>query len=727
MKKLEKILDYIRDCQQAFFYYLPSSIIVLFLYFSLLGIAQAQDILLILGEKLGNGFLLGFFAIVFFVGINWYSSRLIYIINGKTIDEENDILRTYPRFIGYHSALAIELAIISLPNLSNIDRASYFFFLGEFCLYFFLNFYFGQPRSAIKVVIASLTGAVLPPLFMLPFWNHEDPETFLGLLAFVMLIGIIKSAFIFVTHYRRRYLVKGVTLSTQKSSEPGNTLTKKILFYHERFLIRMGANPQMAGVESPFFFAYHIVISALFLIYIVTLNSPSFAITLTPFTVALLGICMLIALFNLSLTYSTRYKFRFFVVFILFAMFAYKLYDPHKVRTFESNPEDLKPIPIDSFASLWENHPCRKDEILKGDYDVYVVLNNGGATRAAAWSTGVLARLMEVDSGYFGKHLLCMAGSSGGSVGNMAFYNWLQSTGTDYEVLGQYAKLAEDLRRGDYLSYPVAWYLGPDMISTFFPFFLNISKDRAIALEQAHEYVTEEGVSGGQFYQRSFHELYDPSGRMPALFINLTQADNGKTWYWSTINLSNDKACSDTNRNLMNCLPQYYSVKNSTAAILSSRFPYVSPAGNIANLSFVDGGYSDNSGAGTALQFLIEFLQKAKHSGNLKIHVIELSNSEPTKGSEKVITPQANDLFSPLIALAGLQSGSTVSYKNAMITTFRAMKKDIKWYKVNLFAPSDTTISLPMSWMLSNHSDSIITKKLAGVNTEDVLHGSNYK
>ena len=38
----------------------------------------------------------------------------------------------------------------------------------------------------------------------------------------------------------------------------------------------------------------------------------------------------------------------------------------------------------------------------------------------------------------------------------------------------------------------------------------------------------------------------------------------------------------------------------STAAILSARFPWVLPAGSYDALSFVDGGYYDNSGLSAA-------------------------------------------------------------------------------------------------------------------------------
>ena len=59
-------------------------------------------------------------------------------------------------------------------------------------------------------------------------------------------------------------------------------------------------------------------------------------------------------------------------------------------------------------------------------YPVYFVLANGGASRSGYWTASILSRLEDSTEGEFSKHLFCLSGASGGSVGNATFFNLLR-------------------------------------------------------------------------------------------------------------------------------------------------------------------------------------------------------------------------------------------------------------------------------------------------------------
>ena len=58
-------------------------------------------------------------------------------------------------------------------------------------------------------------------------------------------------------------------------------------------------------------------------------------------------------------------------------------------------------------------------------YPVFFTLADGGASRSGYWTASVLSRLEDGTAGKFSRHLFCLSGASGGSVGNAAFYTSL--------------------------------------------------------------------------------------------------------------------------------------------------------------------------------------------------------------------------------------------------------------------------------------------------------------
>jgi len=160
----------------------------------------------------------------------------------------------------------------------------------------------------------------------------------------------------------------------------------------------------------------------------------------------------------------------------------------------------------------------------------------------------------------------------------------------------------------------------------------------------------------------------------------------------------------------------------STAAILSSRFPYVSPAGKVFDRYYVDGGYFDNSGAGAVLEFIHELNSFMTDTTNREIirfrrrftfHILHITNSEVVPAPSKDIHPLTNDVLAPVLTLAGMQGSSTSISDGILINAFRQFNADTANAMI-VYSLYDETWDpakkqgqfeegYPMSWALSDY------------------------
>src|SRR5688572_3638279 len=174
----------------------------------------------------------------------------------------------------------------------------------------------------------------------------------------------------------------------------------------------------------------------------------------------------------------------------------------------------------------------------------------------------------------------------------------------------------------------------------------------------------------------------------------------------------------------------------STAADMSARFTYVSPAGRFPNGSHVvDGGYFENSGATTALEIVTRIKDVCRVQGitNVDVKVIMISNN-PCKGLISIApakpapgppgpkrsestTAQGDflgDLTAPPYALLNTRDARGVYAQKAIAREQRRFKagenheltsetpprtKDIIYFGLR-----DTEVPLPLGWMLSHEA-----------------------
>jgi predicted acylesterase/phospholipase RssA len=285
--------------------------------------------------------------------------------------------------------------------------------------------------------------------------------------------------------------------------------------------------------------------------------------------------------------------------------------DPNDLKT--SSP--LRSLTVDGYFNDWFDDLAH-DEPGNDPIPVFVVAAEGGGLRAAYWTAAVLATLEDGTAASqtpFSRHVFAISGVSGGSVG-AALFDAAVAERTAGEAQRTDTRLEEmDLMlRDDFLADTLGAALFPDLLQRFIP--MPILNDRAIALDRAFDRAWGSvHPSAPDRLRHSFHDLWlaNPH-RVPLLFFNSTVVETGQRAINSplaTAPSTMDLTFADTltvGRWIGTELPL------STAALLSARFTYVSPAALIdthrtgapAWIRLVDGGYFDNSGAVTAQEIV---------------------------------------------------------------------------------------------------------------------------
>lgn len=252
---------------------------------------------------------------------------------------------------------------------------------------------------------------------------------------------------------------------------------------------------------------------------------------------------------------------------------------------------------------------------------VIVVCASGGGIHAAAWTTKVLTGLEKLHRGTFAALVRVLSGVSGGSVGVMNF------AGVYAPITGQISD--ELLNYPNHLarmsSLPAAlggWFLFdlPRLFIPWLPSWLN----RGWALERRWD------IDGYNNFPLGGWAVQAWFGRRPAVLFNCTAVESGRPVVFGTSALRPRVNPSRLDRSDRGYSPSFHELTGykvdvavPTAARLSATFPFVSPASRIhqaakvtPDFSYVDGGYYDNFGVTTALEFLHHALSDTQDDKN---------------------------------------------------------------------------------------------------------------
>ena len=403
----------------------------------------------------------------------------------------------------------------------------------------------------------------------------------------------------------------------------------------------------------------------------------SLARTITPFGIIALFFCVVCIFLMVLAVIEFRVRLPILFMFIACALAFSFLNDNHGIRQLTARPGDSISIP--ATTSVGEGFrqwlAMRKDKGLYQEYPVYIVAAEGGGIYAAFRTAAFLASIQDVCP-RFSHHLFEISSVSGGSVGAAVFSglttkiqpidgrlesgNGCLKQGDKYNK-PNFSDVAESILQDDFLSPVLAAFLFPDFLQRFLFFPIPLF-DHSVALEKSLEsswdtetrYFQERWpkswVNRGNPLRDSFYKGWNPGLDTPALFMNATEVGCGRGRVISPLSINSADISSVPLRTINSENGSDVSgidVSLSTAAILSARFPWLTPPGwfyerrvspvecgapdkpSLEKIHLVDGGYIDNSGITTSLNIIGEIrreIEDAKLQPDVKINLIVLTS-----------------------------------------------------------------------------------------------------
>jgi hypothetical protein len=407
--------------------------------------------------------------------------------------------------------------------------------------------------------------------------------------------------------------------------------------------------------------------------------------------------------------------------------------DNHVIRV--APPQEVsRPDIIGSFRTWYGL--AEKNDGVGALHPLFIVATEGGGIRAAYWTATVLGGIQDANPN-FAPHLFAISGVSGGSLGAAAFDALLAEPNPDSF---KFEDKAHDILSRDFLSPTLASMLYPDLVQRFLPFPIPYF-DRGRALEMGWENSWQHAMGNNRFAD-SFVDLWKPGSRewMPALFLNGTSVEKGNRIITSNLHLTNvfldaEDAADKLAQHSLPATKAGCHIPLSTAAHMSARFTFVSPAGRFPDGShIVDGGYFENSAATTALEIVTRIKDICANDRivNVDVKVIMISN-DPRKGSiaiapakpgleppgpkrTKAMTTQGQflgELTAPLYTLLNTRNARGTYAQKAIKREQRRFQAGVTaapgeteetqpaTKDVIYFTLRDTNVPLPLGWMLS--------------------------
>ena len=371
--------------------------------------------------------------------------------------------------------------------------------------------------------------------------------------------------------------------------------------------------------------------------------------------------------------------------------------DNHQVQTIAADPQHeprdvvaalddwllARCVKSSDRQSLPEN--CKQKQNAAADYPIILVAAEGGGMRAAYFTDLVLEEL-RARSSEFEKHLFLIVGVSGGSVGAAAYAAALHA-GLPKPVDAAHAPDVMALQE-DFLSPTIRALFPGDFLARFWPGSGLAGLDRARGLETAFSGAFAENTSHlvadkrkADLHKVGFQEIYSPGSvlNVPALMLMTTDVSSGHRMAVSHVKMP-DPPEQDPKQDQADCrprgdlaatvqttdfTPRLWTLSEEmpkkdlpldTAAILSARFPFISPAGRLpcngSPRRFVDGGYFENSGTTTVLD-VIAAVRKHVAAAKAKLFVLRIENSRAFAGEDGSIVPAGafSEIMSPVRAM----------------------------------------------------------------------------
>jgi hypothetical protein len=402
---------------------------------------------------------------------------------------------------------------------------------------------------------------------------------------------------------------------------------------------------------------------------------------------------------SMVIYFGHRYQMPVITLFLLVAVVFSNWNDNHAIRSLPGdNPaarDDLETYYASWYSNLCVQFPQEKQ------HPVIIVATAGGGIRAAYWTATVLGRLQDANPN-FSRHVLAISGVSGGSLG-AAVFDSLLLNGTVTNL----TPTSQRILSRDFLSPTLAYMLFPDQVQRLLPFPISFL-DRSRALEMAWE-ASWTRATTNKIFSQDFNALWpgDRSRSIPALFLNGTSVETGKRMILSNVKIERLSA----------------PIAVSTAAHMSARFTYVSPAGRFASGErIVDGGYFENSGTATASDIL-DIVQEVNEQQDYAAYpIIIIISNDPgaSTGAKTNAGGQAflSELLAPVQAFLHTREARG-SYSEVGLI-LRTDLEPTNVFTFTLTGARTNRVPLPLGWALSQAATSVMNDQM-NAQTENLL------
>lgn len=721
---LKRLATLLRNVFRALWVFFPG---ILFLALTLVcfwNLPQGKDLMVLATEH--RGFFLLFQSLLgFLVMVSWYAARTVANAKKQSVYTapgylQEGFYKHMPRFIGFSLITIVILAFVQTPLFgSGIEDDSKIYFVllaASIPYYFWLNKFFERRFKVIRVnrlflitLLIIITGSTLITLNISRYsW-----------LVIVMLL-ILQACFIVLVVTRREAL--------QQHKKELSTTTGRT-----NRLAKILGIPQE---EVRFHIIFLSISLAALTVYLACTLNVGFAVGMGTFPFVLLAFSVFLGFGFILAFISIRIGINIHLIFLILIFLFGQWTERHHVALIEKKQTIKESFANKASVRDYFIQWVKDRDTLIGrskEFPVYFVLSDGGASRSGYWVASVLGKLEDTSQHGFSKHLFCLSGASGGSVGNAAFYTLLKNAADqpDKNLPNKqlFYQAGKEYLRSDFLTYTLSRMLGHDFFVPMLPF--NTNGDRAKALTDALELAPKDSVFLKHQLQVPFSELAVYKNRvntkLPILCVNTTRMQDGAPSVISTIAI--DPLTFNNRVDVLARLNNNRDMKLSTAVVLGASFPYVSPAGRIDGLKFykdgprehpfyfVDGGYVDNSGAGVVHEMIIKLnslrdsICKANtdtifrnNCKKITFYVMHISNGPEGDILLKKVNPFVNDLAAPLKTLMGSYGVQTSINDSRLKSYLRNLYGNELHYKpVNLYRPREP-LKYSMNWVISGRT-----------------------
>lgn len=719
-------LHFLRALFKSVWLFFPAILFLLLSWAAFWQLSQGKDLLL---RTLENGRIFSLFIIaeVFWTYITWYTCYIISKVKLDALPDKTDnkdvmhwrrMLTQMPRFLAFSCLSLIIIAFLKL--LADIHTVWPFYLLLAISPFVYSIIYTFWSRLADKVddnikfpdqqrkirylsKYRNVTSLILA--LALVILNIFSNYFFLMFFLIIFQLGLVM-----LLVFKKKIFIVEQPVSNEKE----DTLVKKV---KKRFF----------GVEEKFYTRLFIIVLVCGLFfYLGTVFSISVSVKIGAVPFILFSFGILLILGNGISFLSVLLRINLHGIALIVAFITGLFYEPHftqlpqkKIVTNNFNNRQT----LSEYFKHWVE--LRKTELSDSsnkEYPVYFVLADGGASRSGYWSASVMASLDSQTNGKLTKHLFCLSGASGGSLGNATYFNLLRAKQTDSTVTNADGiQLVQDYLETDFLTFTIARMLGPDVFRYILP--LWFVDDRAAALAAVMETGSSDSSRLYNMMSTRFSEIITQKNQpytLPIICINTTRMQDGIPAVISNIKITD--ARFNKRIDLLNILGEKRDIKMSQAVVLGASFPYLSPAGRINDTTenkesnyFVDGGYFDNSGSGVVsemINILVQDTLYKKYAAKLKFYVLHATNSPQGDLVLNTVNPLVNDLAAPVKTLVGAYGTQTIVNDQRLWNQLKIIYPNEEHYKkLNLYDPQ-ISVSYPMDWVISDSALSAIKRRL---------------